>query len=1035
MEEEDDESVTFSSDSPNNSTRRIGSNAFWAASKAAYLSSSSDAPKSLLFSSDSSSSTRSNSMVQIGPNSAGQQQAIDGSNRFERAIRQIEETCISCSPDVFLPAPYLLLRLRDEEYRERMDRVEKVAAMIQEIGNSAQQAALVGRVTGDVSLSPSKPDTLQGSPPLHKRYLGVRNGSSQASKISVDSKTGLQYYMTNNNSIVGIVRHQSITFSYSFYWSPNSAIPCQPPKILTVEYYQKSGEYEDKTLGEYVELLCSNSRGLCPDLGCGKAIAGHVITYTHNKSRISVKVEDCPSEFGPVPDERGIYTWTVCVECMARTEVVPLSDASWYFSFAKYLELLCYSPQFVPTNLCSHTGQRSTPRRHFRRGSRVVVISYESIDLFEMRVPKIQVMPEHLLPERIRPPLPLKSAYPTPGSSPPLSGLGEENVSRPSSGTSSTLVAPSTSRIGAVTPDLAALGATLLNGLYQTSATASSAILTSRSSSPEPSTQPSSSSMLLLHDDGTQNPLFVGISASPPLDRPFPFGLDVAAERMLDATRLDILYFYGSLKDHLHALEVATGAEAVAKNCGTPDQVRCQLALDEMGRRYREEEEALYGLVRTFSVRPDRLNNVRRAIAERARAAASSLEMSKEYLDEVAKMERERRSSEESWNDSSTPAGGASSPGGQGSGSPTLSAANTGVQAAGAAALAVAQAAAAAADLARWEAQEEYRVRVRMFSHEQGSPTHKPHIKLRFAEGKSNFVCTVYYAEEFENLRRRCNVTGPYVQSLLRCSAWNASGGKSRAVFFKTHDDQLVIKQLASNWTLVEKDALLKFAPLYFNYMNNSDKNPTVLAKIFGFYTIKQKNLVTGVTTELDVLVMDHLFANVKMSRKFDLKGVSDRHSVSKRTSSSGSNDDAEVGWDGDWVDGRYRSLLMLHGHSKKIIQDSIKNDTMFLASANVMDYSLLVGVNDEKKELIVGIVDFIGPYTWYKRIENRGKTTLRGRECTVLPPDQYGERFRKAMDQYFLMVPDKWIKIPGQDNNTNGGSTSKPNKRLPPVL
>lgn len=54
---------------------------------------------------------------------------------------------------------------------------------------------------------------------------------------------------------------------------------------------------------------------------------------------------------------------------------------------------------------------------------------------------------------------------------------------------------------------------------------------------------------------------------------------------------------------------------------------------------------------------------------------------------------------------------------------------------------------------------------------------------------------------------------------------------------------------------------------------------------------------------------------------------------------------------------GRYKSLLLIHSHSKKIIREAILNDAQFLADANIMDYSLLVGVDDEKKELIAGIV------------------------------------------------------------------------------
>lgn len=56
----------------------------------------------------------------------------------------------------------------------------------------------------------------------------------------------------------------------------------------------------------------------------------------------------------------------------------------------------------------------------------------------------------------------------------------------------------------------------------------------------------------------------------------------------------------------------------------------------------------------------------------------------------------------------------------------------------------------------------------------------------------------------------------------------------------------------------------------------------------------------------------------------------------------------------------------------------------------------------------IVSIIDFIGAYTWYKRIESKGKTTLRGAKdnVTVLPPQQYKTRFREAMERYFLAVP-----------------------------
>jgi len=50
------------------------------------------------------------------------------------------------------------------------------------------------------------------------------------------------------------------------------------------------------------------------------------------------------------------------------------------------------------------------------------------------------------------------------------------------------------------------------------------------------------------------------------------------------------------------------------------------------------------------------------------------------------------------------------------------------------------------------------------------------------------------------------------------------------------------------------------------------------------------------------------------------------------------------------------------------------------------MDYSLLVGLDPSRSELVVGIVDAIGSFNLSKTIESRGKMALnRGGEVTVV--------------------------------------------------
>ncbi|GJN17008.1 hypothetical protein PR202_gb04046 [Eleusine coracana subsp. coracana] len=76
----------------------------------------------------------------------------------------------------------------------------------------------------------------------------------------------------------------------------------------------------------------------------------------------------------------------------------------------------------------------------------------------------------------------------------------------------------------------------------------------------------------------------------------------------------------------------------------------------------------------------------------------------------------------------------------------------------------------------------------------------------------------------------------------------------------------------------------------------------------------------------------------------------------------------------------------------------------------NVMDYSLFVGVDKQKKELVFGIIDYLRQYTWDKQLESWVKTSLvvpKNQTPTVISPREYKLRFRAFISQYFLSVPD----------------------------
>jgi len=129
--------------------------------------------------------------------------------------------------------------------------------------------------------------------------------------------------------------------------------------------------------------------------------------------------------------------------------------------------------------------------------------------------------------------------------------------------------------------------------------------------------------------------------------------------------------------------------------------------------------------------------------------------------------------------------------------------------------------------------------------------------------------CKIFYAEQFDALRRNCGVADRYVESLSRCIKWDSKGGKTKSVFLKTLDDRIVLKQLSQT----ETTAFLKFAPSYFHIMSEAlfHELPTAIAKMLGFYQIFIKNPLTGTEIKWDILVMENLFYDRKMNRVFQL--------------------------------------------------------------------------------------------------------------------------------------------------------------------
>ncbi|CAN1136142.1 1-phosphatidylinositol-3-phosphate 5-kinase FAB1B [Linum perenne] len=308
------------------------------------------------------------------------------------------------------------------------------------------------------------------------------------------------------------------------------------------------------------------------------------------------------------------------------------------------------------------------------------------------------------------------------------------------------------------------------------------------------------------------------------------------------------------------------------------------------------------------------------------------------------------------------------------------------------------------------------------------------HAKVSFNAdgplGKVKYTVICYYAKRFEALRKICC---PYdldfVRSLSRCKKWGAQGGKSNVFFAKTLDDRFIVKQV----TKTELESFIKFGSEYFKYLSESisSRSPTCLAKILGIYQVS-KQVKGGKETKMDILVMENLLYRRVVTRLYDLKGSS-RSRYNPDT--SGSN---KVLLDQNLIEAMPTSPIFVGNKAKRLLERAVWNDTAFLASIDVMDYSLLVGVDEEKHELVLGIIDFMRQYTWDKHLETWVKASgiLGGPKNsmpTVISPQQYKKRYRKAMTAYFVMVPDQWSPstvVPSgsqsdayEDNNNNNNS------------
>ncbi|KAL1612984.1 Mitochondrial distribution and morphology protein 12 [Paraconiothyrium brasiliense] len=196
-------------------------------------------------------------------------------------------------------------------------------------------------------------------------------------------------YLATNAELFDPFNHQKIAVLYSVVNTAYST-PCIGPDIIALNFYQEhdfdDGFTPDCTLGQYVEDLCHGVNSLCEVDGCNRRMVDHSRQYVHGEGQMSAIVQKYPSKIKGL--QNTILMWSCCRICGQETQVIPMSDSTWKYSFAKYLELTFWSSQLHPrAGICPHDIHKDHVR-YFGFNNAALRVQYDPVSLYEVTVPR-----------------------------------------------------------------------------------------------------------------------------------------------------------------------------------------------------------------------------------------------------------------------------------------------------------------------------------------------------------------------------------------------------------------------------------------------------------------------------------------------------------------------------------------------------------------------------------------------------------------------------------------------------------------------
>ena len=163
------------------------------------------------------------------------------------------------------------------------------------------------------------------------------------------------------------------------------------------------------------------------------------------------------------------------------------------------------------------------------------------------------------------------------------------------------------------------------------------------------------------------------------------------------------------------------------------------------------------------------------------------------------------------------------------------------------------------------------------------------------------------------------------------------SKGKSGSFFFFSHDRRFIIKTMKSDEIKIFKNMFW----WYFHHLMTNDDS--LIARIYGIFTVYKEKLVP-----VHLILMDNTIRlsgeGEKLKYIFDLKGSL----VSRETKMKKRHNPTSVLKDVNLLEIKRReNILKFFPEDRKTIISNIKKDVIMLRNSGIMDYSLLLAIEE----------------------------------------------------------------------------------------